>query len=276
MDLRGRTVLVTGATGGLGSAIARALAGRGASVIVTGRRADALAPLAAETGGRALACDLADPADVERLLDEAGDVDVLVANAGLPGSGHISTFSDEEIDRALAVNLRAPMVMARRLAEPMAARGGGHIVFVSSLSGKVAERRRLGLLGDEVRPARLRAGAARGSARQRRRRLGRAPGLHPRQRHVPRLRGEAAARSSARRRPRTSRPRCCGRSSATAPRSTSRRWACASGPRSPRLAPSLGPAAAPARRPTSPRDGPRRASAPTRAPLTRRASSPRG
>jgi short-subunit dehydrogenase len=138
MELRGRTALVTGATGGLGNAIARALAGRGASVIVTGRRADALAPLAAETGGRALACDLTDPADVERLLDEAGDVDVLVANAGLPGSGHISTFSDEDIDRALAVNLRAPMVMARRLAEPMAARGGGHIVFVSSLSGKVA------------------------------------------------------------------------------------------------------------------------------------------
>jgi len=138
MELRGRTALVTGATGGLGTAIARALAARGATPILTGRRADVLEPLAAETGGRAIACDLADAADLDRLLDAAGDVDVLVANAGLPGSGHITSFPVEDIDRALAVNLRAPMVMARRLAEPMAARGSGHLVFVSSLSGKIA------------------------------------------------------------------------------------------------------------------------------------------
>jgi uncharacterized protein len=138
MELRGRTALVTGATGGLGTVIARALAAHGATPILTGRRADVLEPLAAETGGRAIACDLADAADLDRLLDAAGDVDVLVANAGLPGSGHITTFSVEDIDRAIAVNLRAPMVMARRLAEPMAARGSGHLVFVSSLSGKIA------------------------------------------------------------------------------------------------------------------------------------------
>jgi short-subunit dehydrogenase len=138
MELRGRTVLVTGATGGLGAAIARAAAARGATPIVSGRRVDVLAPLADSIAGRAIAADLSDPADVDRLLDEAGDVDVLVANAALPGSGHITSFSVEEIDRALAVNLRAPMVMARRLAEPMAARGAGHLVFVSSLSGKVA------------------------------------------------------------------------------------------------------------------------------------------
>ena len=138
MELRGRTVLVTGATGGLGMAIARAVAARGAVPVVTGRRLDVLEPLAAETGGRAVAADLSSPADVDRLLAEAGDVDVLVANAALPGSGHIASFSVEDIDRALAVNLRAPMVMARRLAEPMAARGAGHLVFVSSLSGKVA------------------------------------------------------------------------------------------------------------------------------------------
>jgi len=138
MELRGRTVLVTGATGGLGMAIVRAVAARGAVPVVTGRRSDVLEPLAAETGGRAVAADLSSPADVDRLLAEAGDVDVLVANAALPGSGHIASFSVEDIDRALAVNLRAPMVMARRLAEPMAARGAGHLVFVSSLSGKVA------------------------------------------------------------------------------------------------------------------------------------------
>jgi uncharacterized protein len=138
MELRGRTVLLTGATGGLGRAIARELARRGATPVLTARRAELLAPLAAETGGRFVACDLADAAEVDRLLAEAGVVDVLIANAGLPGSGHIETFTVEEIDRALAVNLRAPMVMARRLAEPMAARGAGHIVFMSSLSGKVA------------------------------------------------------------------------------------------------------------------------------------------
>ena len=119
-------------------AIARTVAARGAVPVVTGRRLDVLEPLAAETGGRAVAADLSSPTDVDRLLAEAGDVDVLVANAALPGSGHITSFSVEDIDRALAVNLRAPMVMARRLAEPMAARGAGHLVFVSSLSGKVA------------------------------------------------------------------------------------------------------------------------------------------
>jgi uncharacterized protein len=139
MELRGRTVLLTGATGGLGQAIARELAGRGASLIVTGRRGDVLEPLAAETGGRAIACDLGEPGEVERLLNAVGDgVDVLVANAGLPGSGHLASFSVEEIDRAIAVNLRAPMVMARGLVEPMVARGSGHLVFVSSLAGRAA------------------------------------------------------------------------------------------------------------------------------------------
>lgn len=138
MDLSGRTVLLTGASGGLGEAIARAVAARGASPILTGRRLDVLEPLARATAGRAVVCDLADPAAVERLLDEAGTVDVLIANAGLPGSGHIATFTAEEIDRALAVNLRAPMVMAQRLARPMAERGSGHLVFMSSLAGKVA------------------------------------------------------------------------------------------------------------------------------------------
>ncbi len=138
MNLGGRTALVTGASGGLGHAIARALARRGADLVLTARRAEVLEPLAAEVGGRAVACDLSDRAAVERLAEEAGSVDVLVANAGVPGSGRIETFSVEEIDRALDVNLRAPIVLARRLAEGMAERGGGHIVFISSLNGKAA------------------------------------------------------------------------------------------------------------------------------------------
>ena len=136
MNLGGRTALVTGASGGLGHAIVRALARRGASVVLTARRTEVLEPLAAETGGRAVPCDLADRAAVERLVEAAGPVDVLVSNAGLPASGAIDSFSIEAIDRALDVNLRAPMVLARLMCEGMAARGGGHIVFVSSLSGK--------------------------------------------------------------------------------------------------------------------------------------------
>ena len=136
MNLGGRTALVTGASGGLGQAIARALVRRGASVVLTARRAEVLESLAAETGGRAVPCDLADRAALERLFEEAGAVDVLVANAGIPGSGPIDSFSLDEIDRALDVNLRAPMVLARLMCEGMAARGGGQIVFVSSLSGK--------------------------------------------------------------------------------------------------------------------------------------------
>ncbi|HEX7297798.1 MAG TPA: SDR family NAD(P)-dependent oxidoreductase [Solirubrobacteraceae bacterium] len=136
--MAGRTVLITGATGGLGHAIARRLRAAGADLVLTGRRTDVLAPLAAETGARSLAVDLAEPGAAERLARECDDVDVLVANAGLPGSGHLLSFSVEEIDRALAVNLRSPIVLARLLGERMTARGEGHLVFISSLSGKVA------------------------------------------------------------------------------------------------------------------------------------------
>jgi short-subunit dehydrogenase len=136
MNLGGRTALVTGASGGLGHAIARGLARRGARLVLTARRTEVLASLAAETGGRAVACDLSDRADIERLAGEAGAIDVLVSNAGIPGSGRIESFTVEEIDRALDVNLRAPMILARLMCEAMAERGGGQIVFVSSMSGK--------------------------------------------------------------------------------------------------------------------------------------------
>ena len=138
MNLGGRMLLLTGATGGIGHAIARAAARRGARLVLTGRRADVLEPLAAEVSGRAIACDLSRPDEVTRLLDEVGNADVLIANAALPASGLLSSFSPEEIDGALAVNLRAPMVLARALSAGMVARGSGHLVFVSSMSGKTA------------------------------------------------------------------------------------------------------------------------------------------
>ena len=136
MKLDGARVLLTGATGGLGQAIARALHERGASLLLTGRRLDVLTPLAEEVGGRAIASDLADPGAVDTLLSEAGRVDVLVANAGLPGSGGLHSFTVEEIDRALTVNLRAPMLLAHALSPAMVQRGSGHLLFMSSLAGK--------------------------------------------------------------------------------------------------------------------------------------------
>jgi uncharacterized protein len=136
MNLGGRAALVTGASGGLGQAIARALAARGARVVLSARRAEVLEDLARELGGRAVPCDLSDRSAIERLAVEAGAVDVLVSNAGLPASGPIESFSLEQLDRALDVNLRAPIVLARLLAPGMIERGGGQLVFVSSLNGK--------------------------------------------------------------------------------------------------------------------------------------------
>jgi short-subunit dehydrogenase len=131
---------VTGATGGIGHAIAKAFAARGASVIVTGRRADVLEPLAQEIRGRSVACDLSQRDEVDRLAAEAiaAEVDVLVANAALPASGLLVELTQEQIDRMLEVNLRAPIALARTLAPEMIRRGRGHLVFISSLAGKGA------------------------------------------------------------------------------------------------------------------------------------------
>ncbi|WP_344995862.1 SDR family NAD(P)-dependent oxidoreductase, partial [Tsukamurella soli] len=141
MELRDAHVLVTGASGGIGEALTAAFAARGARLTVTGRRPDALAGLAARFGAAVVAADLSEPDAPHRLLDAAGPVDVLVANAGLPASGLVAEYSIAEIDRALDVNLRAPIVLARLVADGMAERGRGHIVFMSSLSGKAASGR---------------------------------------------------------------------------------------------------------------------------------------
>jgi short-subunit dehydrogenase len=141
MELAGKTVLLTGATGGLGRAMAEALAARGAKLTLSGRKAEALEALAAELPGqdhRILPTDLADPGAAEKLAAEAGDVDILVANAGLPGTGRLPEFSSDGLLRALRVNLEAPMLLARALEPQMVERGRGHMVFISSLSGKSA------------------------------------------------------------------------------------------------------------------------------------------
>jgi short-subunit dehydrogenase len=136
--LEGKTVLLTGATGGLGAAIAGALAERGATVVLSARKADALSELATSLPGehRIAPADLAGEGAAERLAAEAGRVDALVANAALPGTGALEDFSPEELKRALRVNLEAPMMLAHALAPAMSERRDGHLVFVSSLAGK--------------------------------------------------------------------------------------------------------------------------------------------
>lgn len=144
MDLSGRTALLTGATGGLGRAIAKALAARGATLALSARVPEALEALAAELPGeghRVLPADLAEPGAAERLAADAAGVDVLVANAGLPGAGALTDFSAEEVRRALRVNLEAPMLLAQALVPALVERGSGHLVFVASLAGKAANPR---------------------------------------------------------------------------------------------------------------------------------------
>jgi short-subunit dehydrogenase len=141
MELADRTTLLTGATGGLGRAIAAALAARGAKLILSGRKAEALAALAAELPGdghRTVPSDLAEAGAAENLAAEAGQVDILVANAGLPGTGRLPDYSAGELTGTLRVNLEAPILLARALEPAMLEKGSGHMVFVASLSGKSA------------------------------------------------------------------------------------------------------------------------------------------
>jgi short-subunit dehydrogenase len=134
------TALVTGATGGLGEAIARSLAAHGVRLLLTGRRDEVLGKLARELNAQVLGCDLSVRADVSRLADEAvrAGTELLIANAGVPANGLLPDLTQEEIDGMLEVNLRAPIALARALAPSMIARERGHMVFVSSLSGKAA------------------------------------------------------------------------------------------------------------------------------------------
>jgi short-subunit dehydrogenase len=144
MELAGRKALLTGATGGLGRAIAKALAERGAILSLSGRKQNALEALAAElpgSGHGVATADLAEPGEAERLAAEAGEVDILIANAGLPGAGRMEDFSADEVKRALRVNLEAPMMLAQSLYPAMLERGSGHLVFVASLSGKAPSPR---------------------------------------------------------------------------------------------------------------------------------------
>ncbi len=140
MQLNGRRALVTGATGGIGQAIACELAARGCDLMVTGRREPELAELVAELGpaARGLTADLRRPDEVRGLIEQAGDVDILVANAGVGIPEDLGMLTDDEIEQAVRINLLAPAALARAAVVRMKQRGQGHIVFMSSGAGLIA------------------------------------------------------------------------------------------------------------------------------------------
>jgi short-subunit dehydrogenase len=138
MNISGAKVLITGANGGIGVALAKAFAAQGAELLLSGRREAELNQLATETGGRPLLADLSRREDVSALIEQSADVDILVANAALPAAGLLADFTADQVDRALEVNLRVPVVMAHAVAPAMVARGSGALVFISSLAGVAA------------------------------------------------------------------------------------------------------------------------------------------
>ena len=140
-DLGGKRVLVTGASGGIGGAIARALRERGATVSVSGTRREALDGLARELGDRvhAIPCDLSDPAAVETLVGAAeelmGAVDVVVNNAGIARDGIVARLKDEDWQQVIDVNLTAAFRISRAALRGMMRRRWGRIVNVASVVG---------------------------------------------------------------------------------------------------------------------------------------------
>ncbi|MFC6082967.1 SDR family NAD(P)-dependent oxidoreductase [Sphaerisporangium aureirubrum] len=163
--LAGARVLITGASSGIGAATARAMAPTGARLLLTGRDRTRLAAVAAETGARALVCDLTAPDAAARatapapghaevagsagvveahgvagLVAAAGTVDVLVANAGAGWAGAFTAMPPQELERLVVLNLTVPMLLTRLLLPGMIESGRGHVVLVASIAGAVGVR----------------------------------------------------------------------------------------------------------------------------------------
>jgi 3-oxoacyl-[acyl-carrier protein] reductase len=141
-DLTGMTALVTGASGGIGSAIAKALAGQGARVALSGTRKEALEAVAAEIGGDCpiLPCNLGDAEAVEALIPAAvealgGKIDILVNNAGVTRDGLIMRMKDDDWSDVIRINLEAAFRLIRAAARPMMKARHGRIITITSVVG---------------------------------------------------------------------------------------------------------------------------------------------
>jgi 3-oxoacyl-[acyl-carrier protein] reductase len=140
-DLTGKIALVTGASGGIGGAIVRRLHGQGATVVLSGTRAEALEALAGELGERAVAmtCNLGDPAETEALVGrvegEAGQLDILINNAGLTRDGLALRMKDADWQQVLDVNLTAAFRLTRTALKGMMKRRWGRIIAITSIVG---------------------------------------------------------------------------------------------------------------------------------------------
>src|SRR3990172_10543228 len=142
-ELNDKTALVTGATGGIGGAIARALHGQGATVAVSGRQRDKLDQLAAELGDRVhvLPCDLGEKTQVAKLIDDAiaklGRLDILINNAGLTRDNLFMVMKDEQWDEVIAVNLTSTFMLCRTATRSVLRNktGYGRIINIASISG---------------------------------------------------------------------------------------------------------------------------------------------
>jgi 3-oxoacyl-[acyl-carrier protein] reductase len=135
-SLEGKTALVTGGSRGIGRAVALELGKAGAAVVVGYRaEADEAAAVASEVGGRAVQADVSDPEQAKALVDEAGDIDVLVNNAGTTRDGVLARMLDEDWRTVLETNLSSTFYTCRAAARGMMKRRGGAIVNISSIVG---------------------------------------------------------------------------------------------------------------------------------------------
>ncbi|MFY9487795.1 MAG: SDR family NAD(P)-dependent oxidoreductase [Solirubrobacterales bacterium] len=141
MEIAGKRVLLTGAAGGLGETAAKALAARGATLVLSSRNREKLDQIAAELDGHGhevITADLSNGDEATELVRQAGHIDILIANAGRSGGFALDELPPEEVSDVIKVNFEVPIQMARAVTPQMTERGAGQIVLIASLAGKFA------------------------------------------------------------------------------------------------------------------------------------------